>query len=273
MEDRLSKILAKQVPGPGICCLWVDAPHVAVSAWAGEFVMVTCGSGSDPLLRRALTVNRYGPRVLANEKNGPYPEWITPSSIALLFNTDGPARRWLGAREVGEEIEVLGPLGRGFELEPAATKIVLAGGGTGIAPLIALIDEALTSAIDVTLICAGRTEAALYPRELVQPQVKYVPVTEDGSVGQRGLITDCLSPYAQEADQIFLCGPVPMYKAAHSACKKLGIQKQVQVLLEVRMACGFGICYGCSIPTKSGVKMVCRDGPKFALDEVLWERL
>ena len=273
MEDRKSKILAVNAVGPGVCCLWVDAPHIAASAWPGEFVMTTCGKGADPLLRRAISVHRYGPKILASDPDGPHPDWVTPSSVALLFNTNGLARGWLGAREVGEEIDILGPLGRGYDLDPAAGRIVMAGGGTGIAPLIALADQALASGVVVTLISGGTTASVLYPRELVQSRVAYVPVTEDGSVGEKGLITDYLPFYAEQADQVYLCGPVPMYKAAYNAYRMCGVEKPTQVLLEVRMACGFGICFGCSIWTRSGLKMVCNDGPKFDLAEVLWEKL
>ena len=273
MEDRKSKILSKQMVGPNTCCFWVDAPHIAASAWAGEFVMIACGNGSDPLLPRAFTVCQYGPKVLERQKDGEHPEWVTPTSISLLFNADGLARSWLGEREVGEDIRVLGPLGKGFEIHPGTKRIVLAGGGTGIAPLIALADEALAAQVHVTLLSAGRTKAALYPEELIQPELEYVPVTEDGSVGKQGLVTAHLSPYLENADQLFLCGPVPMYKSALPVCRDAKIEDRTQTLLEVRMACGFGICFGCSIPTLSGMKKICTEGPRFGLDEVDWEAL
>lgn len=274
MEDRKSKVLANETLGPGICCLWVDAPHIASSARPGEFVMATCGEGSDPFLRRAISVHRYGPVVMAREPGTQHPDWITATSVALLFNADGLARSWLGIREPGEEIEVLGPLGKGYELDPKARRIVMAGGGTGIAPLVALADEALASGTAVTLISGGGTEAALFPRERVQPDVEYVPVTEDGSVGRRGVITDPLADYIEEADQVFLCGPVAMYKTVYDIWHKLVIHKPTQVLLEVRMACGFGICYGCTIWTKNaGPQFCCKDGPMFKLEDVDWEKL
>ena len=149
----------------------------------------------------------------------------------------------------------------------------MGGGGTGLAPLIALADQAISTGRSVTILSAGRTASLLYPKEWVQPQVNYVEVTEDGSTGERGLITDCLSKYVQNADQVFLCGPVPMYKAVRDTWKAQGISVPTQVLLEVRMACGFGICYGCSVFTTGGVRMVCLDGPRFDLNEVDWDRL
>ncbi|MEE9198234.1 MAG: dihydroorotate dehydrogenase electron transfer subunit [Dehalococcoidia bacterium] len=273
MEYRKSKVLANQTLGPGVCCLWVDAPYLASSANPGEFVMAICGEGSDPLLPRAISIHRYGPMVLANEPTEAHPEWVTPGSVALLFNAGGLARGWLGAREAGEEISILGPLGHGYAIDPAARRLLMAGGGTGLAPLIALADEAGVSGLSVTIISAGRTASLLYPREWVPPQVRLVEVTEDGSAGQKGLITDIMPGYMEEADQMFLCGPVPMYKAVRSAMMQLGVEVPTQVLLEVRMACGFGICYGCSIPTEDGMKLVCRDGPRFDLDEVDWGRL
>ena len=273
MEDRKVRVLANQTLGPGICCLWVDAPLVAASEKPGEFVMAICGKGSDPLLRRAISVHRYGPRMLENDPEGSHPEWVTPTSIALMFNADGLARGWLGKREAGEEIQVLGPLGRGYEIDPGARHLLMGGGGTGLAPLIALADQAISSGRSVTILSAGRTASLLYPKEWVQPQVEFVEVTEDGSAGERGLITDCLSKYVRNADQVFLCGPVPMYKAVRDTWKAQGIYVPTQVLLEVRMACGFGICYGCSVFTTGGVRMVCLDGPRFDLNEVDWDKL
>ncbi len=276
MKLRKCKVLCNEILGPGVCCLWVEMPQVAASAWPGEFVMIPCVGADnqyDPLLARAISIHRYGPKIMASEPDVPHPEWVTPTSIALLFNASGLARSWLGARKTGDEIYVLGPLGRGYEIDSNAKHLLLAGGGTGLAPHVALADEALATGRSVTIISAGRTASLLYPRERIQSKVRHIEVTEDGSVGEKGLITDCLPKYVDEADQVFLCGPVPMYRAVLDTYSRMGIDKPTQVLSEVRMACGFGICYGCAIPTRTGMKMVCTDGPKFELEEVFWEKL
>ena len=235
--------------------------------------MAECGNASDPLLRRAMSVHRYGPAMLAADPSLSSSEWITPNSVALLFNASGLARTWLGNREAGEEIKMLGPLGRGYEIDPAARHLVMGGGGTGLAPLIALADQAIAAGQSVTMISAARTASQLYPRDWAPAQVRFVEVTEDGSAGEKGLITDCLPKYVPDSEQAFFCGPVPMYRAISNTWQAHDITVPTQVLLEVRMACGFGICYGCAVSTTSGRKMVCTDGPKFDLKEINWDQL
>ena len=87
----------------------------------------------------------------------------------------------------------------------------------------------------------------------------------------KGVVTDLLPDFAGRADQIFACGPLPMYRAmARMPSLK---NKSVQVSLEVVMGCGRGVCYGCTIRTRSGLKKVCEDGPVFDMDDILWEEL
>ena len=171
---------------------------------------------------------------------------------------------------VGDELRILGPLGHGYSLDPSARRLVMGGGGTGLAPLIALADQAVALGKDVTLVSAARTASLLYPRDWVPDGVAIVEVTEDGSTGERGLITDALPGIMRGIDQAFFCGPVPMYRAIWETWGSHGISTPTQVLLEVRMACGFGICYGCAVATHSGRKMVCTQGPMFDLAEVNW---
>lgn len=273
MEDLQARILANLTMAPGIQCLWVDAPNVARSQKPGEFVMADCGKASDPLLRRAISIHRYGPAMLSYYPKTSSSNWITPTSIALLFNANGLARTWLGQREVGDKINMLGPLGQGYEIEPSSRHLVMGGGGTGLAPLIALADQAIASGKTVTMISAAKTATQLYPKSWAPDKVKFVEVTEDGSSGEKGLITDCLPKHIQNADQTFFCGPVPMYRAISTTWKTHDISVPTQVLLEVRMACGFGICYGCAVSTNKGRKMVCTEGPKFDLTEINWDQL
>ena len=272
MEDRLTKVLANHTIGPGIHCLWVDSPSVAESRTPGEFVMAECGDTSDPLLRRAISIHRYGPDLLAADASLAS-DWITPDSTALLFNAGSPARNWLANRVAGDEFRMLGPLGRGYSIDPSAQRVVMGGGGTGLAPLIALADQAVASGKDVTIVSAARKASLLYPRDWIPEGVTVVEVTEDGSAGETGLITEALPRIMQSADQAFFCGPVPMYRAIWDTWRSQGISAPTQVLLEVRMACGFGICYGCAVATNAGRKMVCTQGPMFDLAEVNWTEL
>ena len=109
-------------------------------------------------------------------------------------------------------------------------------------------------------------------RYSISPRIKLVSVTEDGTVGDHGRVTDLIPEHIDWADQVFACGPMPMYR--DMALKKQELRlagKPVQVSLEVGMGCGRGLCYGCTINTRQGRKKVCQDGPVFNLDDILWD--
>jgi dihydroorotate dehydrogenase electron transfer subunit len=159
-------------------------------------------------------------------------------------------------------------------------------GGIGLAPLVFLMQQA-SSRQRITLIHGATTAAQLHPfssadkkRSKLSPLpkgVQFIPVTEDGSTGQKGKATDVLADYLDWADQVYACGPVGMYKAMtqmslRAKTSKLKLRK-CQVSLEVRMGCGFGACYGCTIDTKKGPRQVCRDGPVFELDDIIWQEV
>ena len=162
-------------------------------------------------------------------------------------------------------LDLLGPLGHGFEISSRA--LLLLAGGIGIAPLVALAEKGIADGAQVTLVLGAPKKAQLYPPHLLPAEAKLVVATEDGSVGRKGMVTDLLAELAPEADQIFACGPVSMYRAIAALIKG---EKSVQVSMEVRMGCGFGGCYGCGIETKKGVKLVCQDGPVFDLKDIIW---
>lgn len=138
----------------------------------------------------------------------------------------------------------------------------------GIAPLYFLAEETLKRGDSVTLLYGTAIENP-YPE--VSPGIKLVKATEDGSVGYHGMVTDLLSDYVNWADQVFACGPVPMYTTMTRMPDLKN--KPVQISLEVRMGCGRGVCYGCTVKTKNGLKKVCQDGPVFNLEDILWDEL
>jgi dihydroorotate dehydrogenase electron transfer subunit len=117
----------------------------------------------------------------------------------------------------------------------------------------------------------GTADKKRYPRRLLPGGIRVVAATEDGTVGYRGLATDLIPKYIDWADQVFACGPVPMYETMARMTELR--EKPVQVSLEVVMGCGHGVCYGCTIRTKKGLKQVCKDGPVFDLDEIIWDKL
>ena len=243
---------------PDVYLLWAEAPTIAVGAKPGQFVMVRCSEGYDPLLRRPLSIHR----VASGEKG-------QLSRIALLYAVRGRGTRWLASRQEGELIDLLGPLGKGFQVQRNSRNLLLVAGGMGVAPLAFLADEAVAAGRSVTMLLGGGTLSEIYPSHLLVPEVELAIATEDGSMGRKGLVTDLSPDFLAWADQVFACGPMAMYRAMAAAASGFLPGKSIQVLLEVPMACGLGVCYGCTVETKRGPRLVCKDGPRFELSEVI----
>lgn len=250
MKQVSAPIVSNTEVMPEAHLIRVESPEIASEAQPGQFVMVRCGE--ETLLRRPLSIHqRDGDR------------------IALLFNMVGKGTRWLSQREPGDDIDLLGPLGNGFCVDSASKNLLLVAGGIGIAPLSFLAEEALKQEKDVTLLLGAPTAAGLYPGNLLPRGVEVIIATEDGTAGRKGVVTDLLPDFAGEADRVFACGPVPMYRTMAQMPELKN--KPVQISLEVRMGCGRGICYGCTVKTRDGLKQVCADGPVFDLDDILWD--
>ena len=234
--------------------MWLEAPQIVSEAKPGQFVMVHCGS--DTVLPRPLSIHR-----------------LDGSRLALLFTVVGKGTAWLAQRRAGDSINILGPLGNGFSIHSASQKLLMVAGGMGIAPLYFMAQEALKKELSVTLLY-GTAVKNPYPEDHLTPGIKLITATEDGSVGHHGLVTDLLPEFTDWADQVFVCGPMSMYREMALKKKEFKLEgKPVQVSLEVRMGCGRGVCYGCTIKTKNGLKKVCQDGPVFDRDDILWDEL
>ncbi len=240
---------------PGHHLIRIKAPGIARESLPGQFITIGCGH--DFILRRPLSIHRVD----------------NPHQISILFAVVGAGTYWLSQRHEGEKLDLLGPLGNGFSVQPASKKLLLASGGIGIAPLVFLAQKALRDGRFIKLILGARTKDCLYPRELLPEGIETLITTEDGSDGEKGKVTDALPGYVDWADQIYACGPLAMYQSIQKQRKKWKGKPPVQVSLEVRIGCGIGACFGCSIKTKNGMKRVCRDGPVFNLDEVILEEV
>ena len=249
----------------------IAAGDVAAAARPGQFISVRCG---DLVLRRPFSIHQIGCTSSLSVRRGSVGE----DEIAILFKVVWEGTLWLSQLECGDEVDILGPLGNGFSIAPGSSRLLLVAGGIGIAPL-ALLAQRASAQYSVTLIHGASTVAQLYPLPPLPKEVRFIPVTEDGSMGRKGTVTDVLPDFLDWADQIFACGPVGMYKAMseqlHSPLSLRGQRSSLkcQVSLELRMGCGIGACYGCTINTKKGLKKVCHDGPIFGLDDILWEEI
>ena len=276
MKQSLCTIASNVEIMPGVNLMWIEAPDIAATAQPGQFVTVKCGHF---ILRRPFSIHQV---VIASQAK--------QSRVALLFKVIGKGTLWLSQRQEGDRIDVLGPLGKGFsipsviarhEVPRQSRNLLLVAGGIGVAPLVFLLQRA-SPRHRVILIYGASTARELYPFPSLPGEVQIVPVTEDGSRGRKGLASDILPEFLDWADQVYACGPVGMYKRMAlilNSSPLKGEEKgegekrsniKCQVLLEVRMGCGMGACYGCSINTKKGLKKVCHDGPAFELDDILW---
>ncbi|MDY6912273.1 MAG: dihydroorotate dehydrogenase electron transfer subunit [Chloroflexota bacterium] len=249
MKQVFAPVISSCEVSPGVQLIWIEAPQIASVAIPGQFVTVHCGE--DVLLRRPFSIHR-----------------IDEGKLAILFAVVGQGTEWLSGRVEGESLSILGPLGNGFRIDQDSRNLLLVAGGIGIAPLVFLAEKAVAEGFFVRLMHGTATASQYSP--VMMEGVEYIRITEDGSTGEKGLVTDFLPAFALSADQVFACGPVPMYRAL-SALEAQLRGKSVQILMEQVMGCGVGACMGCTVATGQGMKMVCRDGPAFDLREIEWE--
>jgi dihydroorotate dehydrogenase electron transfer subunit len=176
--------------------------------------------------------------------------------LSFLLEAVGPGTERLAELKAGEGLHLVGPLGIGWRPPEPGTRPLLVGGGIGAAPLLCLQDElGETAALLLGFRSAAHAEAAsLFAGEVAV-------ATDDGSVGRHGLVTELLREALDRdpAATVFACGPPPMLEAVRALCA--GRRVPAQLALESGMACGFGACFGCVVPTKAGYIRLCVDGP------------
>jgi dihydroorotate dehydrogenase electron transfer subunit len=259
------------------------APELATGFRAGQFIHARTGDLSGLVLRRPFSINTADPAT---------------GVITIHFRTIGRGTEWFTRLRPGDAVEMLGPLGRPFEVDPRSRHLLLIAGGLGMAGVRALADEAINHGRQVTLLFGAASARDVYPSSLLPDEVEYVIATDDGSVGHRGFVTELVPNYEGWADQAFACGPAPMLAAlarlAEGRQQRLGVatlgrkrgggkpdafgsttarrKAFLQVSMEQNMGCAVGACLGCVIMGTNGVpQRVCREGPVFAADEVAWE--
>ena len=190
----------------------------------------------------------------------------TNEALMLLIKVVGEGTKELVRSVPGTELDVLSGLGNGVDISLAGKHPVLAGGGIGIAPLYGLAQRMLAAGMNPTVTLGYRSaKDVYYLEEFAKLGCRLLVATEDGSMGTRGFVTDCIKA-VPECDYVLTCGPLPMLKAVHS----LPQLKDGQFSFEARMGCGFGACMGCTVPTKNGYKRVCKDGPILYKEEIVW---
>ena len=196
--------------------------------------------------------------------------------IEIIFKVFGRGTRILSGYHKGDVVDVLGPLGVPF-LPPRKNETsLLVGGGVGFPPLFYLASWLVKQGRNpksIEFFYGGRTAGEIVVRQRIRRLgVRFHPVTDDGSYGVKGLVTEAVESFlatrSVKRPRVFACGPDGMLKAADNLARKLGIPGQVS--LESPMPCGFGVCLGCVVPLRAGGHArVCKEGPVFEIGEVL----
>ena len=180
------------------------------------------------------------------------------SQLTLLVQVVGKGTKTLSQMEEGETLNLVYPLGRGFSQE--GKEVLLVGGGAGIAPMLHLSKCLSAKGTHCTILLGGRSATMIPVQEEFRPYGDVYFATEDGSLGEKGLVTQH-SVFGAEYDRIYTCGPTPMMKAVARHAMEKGIECEVS--LENMMACGVGACLCCVVDSDEGHKCVCKDGPVF----------
>ncbi len=195
--------------------------------------------------------------------------------FTILFKVVGEGTKILSSAKEGDNLSVIGPLGKGFQVSKEWKSAFLAGGGTGIAPLVFLSDTLLNKGVSVTFFYGAKKKDEI-AFDIMPYGIDCVFATEDGSYGQKGMLSPALETCINEdgcPDVLFGGGPYGLLKEINRLSEKYGIPAFVS--MENRMACGTGICYTCVTKIKTGAgweyKRVCMEGPVFNTNKIEWE--
>ncbi len=245
----------------------VVAPEIATHARPGQFVEVAMPGGRDFLLRRPFSIHT------ASRKGG----WA--GTLEFAFDASGPGTSWLAEVKAHDFLDLVGPLGRPFPIPRDSMSCLLVGGGYGAAPLYFLAQELRDRGMRVDMVIGAREQARLFkPVEAKRLSVTVAVTTEDGSVGDRGKVTDVLPGIAGRSGTqlIYACGPNAMLRAV----SLYGVEQRIptRVAVEELMACGMGVCWTCVVPVirRDGkgwdYLRSCVDGPVFNGSRVWWDK-
>jgi len=233
------------------------APSITAECQPGQFIQVQVGMEYNPLLRRPLSLYDVDPNL---------------GSITFLYRVVGKGTAALTRVRAKDTLSVMGPLGRGFSMPAQGKRVLLIGGGVGIAPLVFLARILLERKCQVRVLHGTQTRSQLAAFDkLRQLGAKFMPATLDGSAGFKGTVIDLLLKKIDPGaiDHIYTCGPEAMMARVAEYAVKNKIPGEVS--LEEHMACGVGACLGCARKLKANddyYTRICKDGPVFPLDKV-----
>ena len=245
--------------------LTLVAPGVAAEARPGQFVALSVGgTTSSHILRRAFSIHRVAER------------GVYGGTVEIVVSPHGPGTTWLAGLRQHDNVNVVGPMGRGFVLPKQAVNATLVGGGYGSAPLFMLAEQLRERGCRVDFVLGAATEGRLFGvLEAKRVSTVVTITTEDGSLGESGRVSDVLPGLLDksESEVVYACGPMPMLQAVAQIADHYGAHSQCAV--EESMACGVGVCMTCVLPVVGAdgqTRMVrsCVEGPVFDGERVRW---
>jgi len=253
------KIVAVERPNDGYVLLKLTDVAPLPEIRAGQFVEILVDNSPSTFLRRPISVN------FVDEAR---------NELWLLIQIVGEGTRHLSQLHVGDTLNVLFPLGNGFSQGVAGERVLLVGGGVGIAPLLEYAKQLRQVGATPYLLLGGRSAINLLQLDLFRQYGEVYVTTEDGSMGEKGFVTNhsvlesFLSSPTEGAIRISCCGPKPMMQAVARWAKQH--QVRCEVSLENLMACGLGACLCCVEKTVRGNVCVCKEGPVFDIEALTW---
>ena len=219
----------------------------------GQFVQVRVDGSPSTYLRRPISIHDVD---------------FQQNEITLLVQQVGEGTKHLAKAEAGDLINMVLPLGNGFSLPEKGERVLLLGGGIGIAPLYYFAKVLVEKGICPTLLLGGKSQSDLIRLKDYQQLGETFVTTEDGSLGEKGFVTMHSVWQKQRFDKIYVCGPMPMMKAVAKLAAEKGVWCEVS--LENLMACGLGACLCCVEDTVEGHVCVCKEGPVFNTRRLKW---
>ena len=242
-------------PRPGYVLLQLTDPAGPLPEMVpGQFVEVRVDGSPETFLRRPISIN-----LVDREAN----------ELWLLIHCVGAGTKALSRLQAGDSVNLVLPLGNGFTLSPTPHAPLLIGGGVGTAPLLYLGQELKRQGTKPTFLLGARTREDLMQVERFRETGEVYLTTEDGSLGERGFVTQhSLWNGTSAYDYIYTCGPKPMMVAVARLAREKGIPCEAS--LENLMACGLGACLCCVEDTTEGHVCVCKEGPVFNIEKLKW---
>ena len=220
----------------------------------GQFVQIYIENSPTTFLRRPISVN------FVDKKQG---------ELWLLIQIKGEGTQHLANLQPGDRLNVVLPLGKGFTMPQRKEKLLLVGGGVGVAPLLYFGKLLKEQGLEATFLLGARSEDGLLEMDYFKKYGRVFTTTEDGSFGEKGFVTQHSILQQEHFDRLAVCGPKPMMMAVAHYAKSVGVDCEVS--LENMMACGLGACLCCVEKTVKGNLCVCQEGPVFNIKELLWQ--